>query len=284
MSRSHLMGELMADYHSNPKFIRNGGCEGIKEKAGLSVGGQTPVLHRTRLEVRDGYQIWERENTGQRTEGERGKKKKEMPCGLVTEKVNKAHLVWVEDSGCWNTPHRSLAFWQQPPGHSGFAATSQGRHRRTPTDTQQCMKNTKKCVTEKTIMLARNGRNSNIVREATPAPQKMLSQWQIWSHRRQKLRGTCSSLHLHQSGPQAGRRLLWLFSPERHKQSIVGVFHTHLNMCDNWEICNTHYRHVGQRNVLWTPPDPYGEVCFEAWLIETRECHPSTCGLKVSWS
>lgn len=47
---------------------------------------------------------------------------------------------------------------------------------------------------------------------------------------------------------------------------------------------NTHNRHVGQRNVLWTPPNTYGEVGFEAWLIETWECHPSTRGLKVSWS
>lgn len=143
MSLSHLMGELMANHHSNPEFIRNGGCEGIKQKTGLSVGGQTPVLHRTRLEVRDGYQIWKRENTGQGTESERGKKKKEMPCSIVTEKLNKANLVWVEDSGCWNTPHRSLAFWQQPPGHSGFAATSQGLHRRTPTDTQSAWKTKK---------------------------------------------------------------------------------------------------------------------------------------------
>lgn len=47
-------------------------------------------------------------------------------------------------------------------------------------------------------------------------------------------------------------------------------------------VCNTYYRHVGQRNVLWDPPDPYGEVGFEAWLIETRKCHPSTRGLKMS--
>lgn len=45
---------------------------------------------------------------------------------------------------------------------------------------------------------------------------------------------------------------------------------------------NTHHRHIGQSNVLWTSPDPYGEVGLEAWLIETRESHPSTCGLKVS--
>lgn len=69
------MGELMADHHSNPEFIRNAGCEGINEKACLPVGGQTPVLHRTRLEVRDGYQICERENTGQgqKVTGWRGK-------------------------------------------------------------------------------------------------------------------------------------------------------------------------------------------------------------------
>lgn len=90
------MGELMADHHSNPEFIRNAGCEGINEKAGLPVGGQTPVLHRTRLEVRDGYQICERENTGQgrKVTGGEGKLtgnlgKKEMLCGLVKQKRNK---------------------------------------------------------------------------------------------------------------------------------------------------------------------------------------------------
>lgn len=96
VSQSHLMGELMADHHSNPEFIRNAGCEGINEKAGLPVGGQTPVLHRTRLEVRDGYQICERENTGQgrKVTGGEGKLtgnlgKKEMLCGLVKQKRNK---------------------------------------------------------------------------------------------------------------------------------------------------------------------------------------------------
>lgn len=59
------MGELMADHHSNPEFIRNAGCEGINKKAGLSIGGQTPVLHRTGLEVRDSYKICERECKGQ---------------------------------------------------------------------------------------------------------------------------------------------------------------------------------------------------------------------------
>lgn len=74
------MGELMANDHSNPEFIRNRGCEGVKKKAGLSVGGQTPVLHRTGLEVWDGYQIWEREESQVRW------KWKEMICGLVTGK------------------------------------------------------------------------------------------------------------------------------------------------------------------------------------------------------
>lgn len=62
------MGKLMANHHGNPEFIRNRGCERVKEKAGLSVGGQTPVLHCTRLEVWDSYQIWEMENTDQETE------------------------------------------------------------------------------------------------------------------------------------------------------------------------------------------------------------------------
>jgi len=55
---SHLMGKLMANHHGNPEFIRNRGGEGVKEKAGLSVGGQAPVLHRTGLEVWDRNQIW----------------------------------------------------------------------------------------------------------------------------------------------------------------------------------------------------------------------------------
>lgn len=144
------MGELMADHHSNPELIRNGGCEGIKEKAGLSVGGQTPVLHRTRLKVWDGYQIWERENTGQGTESDGVKR------GKLPEQLNKGYPVWVEDIGCWNTPRRSPAFWQQPPGRSWFAATSQGWHRWTPINTQQCIKTQQKCVPEMVILLARN--------------------------------------------------------------------------------------------------------------------------------
>lgn len=95
VSHSHLVGELMADHHSNPEFIRNGGCEGIKKKTGLSVGGQTPVLHRTRLEVWDGYQIWVSENTGQGTESDRENDnmwKKEMLCGLVTANWKKGTL------------------------------------------------------------------------------------------------------------------------------------------------------------------------------------------------
>lgn len=51
-----------------------------------------------------------------------------------------------------------------------------------------------------------------------------------------------------------------------------------------WSIFNTHHRHVGQRNVLWSSPDPYRKVGFEAWLIKTRECRASTCSLKMSWS
>lgn len=60
------MSQLMPDHHGNPEFIRNWRCDGVKEKAGLSVGGQAPVLHRSRLEVWDGNQVWKRENTGQR--------------------------------------------------------------------------------------------------------------------------------------------------------------------------------------------------------------------------
>lgn len=43
----------------------------------------------------------------------------------------------------------------------------------------------------------------------------------------------------------------------------------------------TYNRHVGQRNVLGTPPNLHSEVSFEARFIKTGERHPSTCGLEV---
>lgn len=60
------MGELMANHHSYPEFIRNGGREGINKKAGLPVRSQTPILHRTNLEVGDSYKICERDSKGQK--------------------------------------------------------------------------------------------------------------------------------------------------------------------------------------------------------------------------
>lgn len=70
--------------------------------------------------------------------------KKRNAVWFSHSKLKKGYLVWVKGSCCWNTLHRSLAFWQQPQGHSGFAATSQGQHRWTPTDIPQCMNNNKK--------------------------------------------------------------------------------------------------------------------------------------------
>lgn len=49
-------------------------------------------------------------------------------------------------------------------------------------------------------------------------------------------------------------------------------------------IMYTHYRHVGQGDVLWTPPYADSVVGFEAGLVETRKGLPGTGGLKVSGS
>lgn len=76
--------------------------------------------------------------------------------------------------------------------------------------------------------------------------------------------------------------LIW--NSHTQKNHCTHVLHTWAQT--HWACMmttETYYRHVGQRNVLWTPPDPYGEISFEAWLIKTGESHSSTCGLEVSW-
>lgn len=71
----------------------------------------------------------------------------------------------------------------------------------------------------------------------------MSLQWQIWSHRWQKLRGTCSSLHLHQTGPQEGRRVLQLSLPKNtqtiSKQFIVVFFFPHIWKCIKTSMYST---------------------------------------------
>lgn len=61
---SYLVCELVSDDLSDGQFVGGRGLVGVKEEAGLPVGGQTPVLHRTRLEVGDGCQVC---NTKRRT-------------------------------------------------------------------------------------------------------------------------------------------------------------------------------------------------------------------------
>lgn len=68
----------MANNHSNPDFITNAGCVRINKKAGLPVGGQTPVFHRAALEVRDGDQI-----CGKQAEEE------EVLCSSLRQRENK---------------------------------------------------------------------------------------------------------------------------------------------------------------------------------------------------
>lgn len=57
---AYLVGQLVGYHHGNPEFIGGWRGEGVIEEAGLSVRSQTPVLHCTRLEVWDGYEIWRR--------------------------------------------------------------------------------------------------------------------------------------------------------------------------------------------------------------------------------
>lgn len=57
MQASHLMCELMGNNLGDTQFVWSWGLVGVKKEACLSVGGQSPVLHRTWLEVRDSSQI-----------------------------------------------------------------------------------------------------------------------------------------------------------------------------------------------------------------------------------
>lgn len=75
------MCKLMANHHSNPDFIRNAGGVRINEKARLPVGGQTPVFHRTALEVRDGDQVCHKQEEEEKMGGlPRQKQNKAIPC------------------------------------------------------------------------------------------------------------------------------------------------------------------------------------------------------------
>ena len=96
MQLSHLMCKLMANHHSNPDLIRNAGCVRINKKAGLSVRGQTPVFHRTALEVGDGDQICD--------------KQEEEMGGLPRQKQKKKqHLASVGGRGYQSILHKNPA-------------------------------------------------------------------------------------------------------------------------------------------------------------------------------
>lgn len=81
MQLSHLMCKLMTNHHSNPNFTGNAGRVRINKKARLPVGGQTPVFHRTALEVRDGDQICDEQEEEEEVGGlPRQKQNKAVPC------------------------------------------------------------------------------------------------------------------------------------------------------------------------------------------------------------
>ena len=54
--KGYLVGQLVSDHHGDAQLVGGWGL-GLEEQACLPVGGQTPVLHRPRLEVRDGHQV-----------------------------------------------------------------------------------------------------------------------------------------------------------------------------------------------------------------------------------
>lgn len=139
-----------------------------------------------------------------------------------------------------------------------------------------------KTVHEKVILLAREWRNSNIIKE-TCTPEDVVAVTDLKS---QMTKATRYVLIFTLASNWSSRRPLFTSTVLTWSSQTIHCNHffTYIWACLITSLCNTHHRHVGQRNVLRTSPDPYGEVGFEAWLIETREYHPSTCGLKVSWS
>lgn len=54
------MGQLVRDDHGDPELVRGRALLGVEEEGRLPVGGQTPVLHGSGLEVRDGRQVCRR--------------------------------------------------------------------------------------------------------------------------------------------------------------------------------------------------------------------------------
>ena len=46
------------------------------------------------------------------------------------------------------------------------------------------------------------------------------------------------------------------------------------------QVC-AYIRHVGNGAVAWLPYNPYGEFCFESWLIKTGEGRTSKGGFKL---
>lgn len=58
MSSVHLMGQFMSDNHCDSKLVRSRRLVRVKKKGRFPISGQTPVLHRSRLEVWDGSEIY----------------------------------------------------------------------------------------------------------------------------------------------------------------------------------------------------------------------------------
>ncbi len=52
------MGQFMGDNHRDAQLVRSRRLVGVKKKGWFPVGGQTPILHRSRLEVWDSSKIY----------------------------------------------------------------------------------------------------------------------------------------------------------------------------------------------------------------------------------